>query len=515
MKTEKFNKLFKFAKKSKLKASDGSNEGEFTFLTSSQKVTKKTDNPQFFEECLVFGNGGSANVHYLNKPFATTSHCYVAEKLDKKINIKYVYYYLSGNLHILEKGFKGAGLKNISSKYIANLDIPILPIETQKNIVSLLDKAYSLLKEREESIALLDELLRAKFLRMFGKANRQFDDWEDVQIKSLALDKKNSMRTGPFGSNLKHSEFVENGPIAVLGIDNAVKNTFEWKERRYITNEKYEELKRYTVFPRDVIITIMGTVGRSAVIPDDIPVAINTKHLACISLDPEKCNPYYLAYSIHSNPYISYQMKAREKGAIMAGLNLTIIKELKLKDAPIELQNQFEAIYHNIQSQKETLNLSKIELEHLFNSLIQEAFKGELEVSKEDLKKKDSIMSEIKKKEGEKVDITNLDLATYLGIPDEITSTREKWMFDLISLDVFYQFLLKDNFTKVEAFTLQDIEEKLHHFFYHGGDIDFPNASWQQIIFKFLESKPPLLEQIFDEETATLKLKLTDETFKA
>lgn len=378
--TEKFNELFDFAKKSKIKAGDGNKEGLYPFYTSSAILSKRIDVFQEERISLIFGTGGKASVHYVDEQFSTSTDCIVAyKKEDKYFNEKFVFYYLFGNIHILERGFKGAGLKHISKKYIQNLDIPILPLETQNKIVSLLDRADSLLKEREKSIVLLDELLRAQFLKMFGKANRQFGDWEDVQIKSLALDKKNSMRTGPFGSNLKHSEFVVNGPVAVLGIDNAVKNTFEWKERRYITNEKYKDLKRYTVFPRDVIITIMGTVGRSAVIPDDIPVAINTKHLACISLDPEKCNPYYLAYSIHSNPYISYQMKAREKGAIMAGLNLTIIKELKLKDAPIELQNQFEAIYHNIQFQKETLNLFKIELEHLYNSLLQDAFKGEIE----------------------------------------------------------------------------------------------------------------------------------------
>lgn len=513
---EKFDDLFNFAKKSKIKAGDGLKEGIYPFYTSSATLSKRIDVFQEDRISLIFGTGGQASVHYVDEQFSTSTDCIVAyKKEDKEFNEKFVFYYLFGNIHILERGFKGAGLKHISKKYIQNLDIPILPIGTQNKIVSLLDKAISLLQERENSIALLEELLRAKFLNMFGKANEQFNVWEDVQIKSLALDRKNSMRTGPFGSNLKHSEFVTDGPVAVLGIDNAVKNTFQWKERRYITNEKYTDLKRYTVFPRDVIITIMGTVGRSAVIPDDIPTAINTKHLACISLDPEKCNPYYLAYSIHSNPYIGYQMKSREKGAIMAGLNLTIIKELKLKDAPIELQNQFEGYYHNIQTQKERLIQSKTELEHLFNSLIQEAFKGEIEVSKVNVKKKDSIMSEIKKKEGEKVDITNLDLASFLGIPDEITSTREKWMFDLISLDEFYQFLLKDTFKKEEAFTLGDIEAKLHDFFYRIGDMDFPNASWQQIIFKFLETKPPLLEQIFEEETATVKLKLTDETFKA
>ncbi|ALM07743.1 restriction modification system DNA specificity subunit [Sediminicola sp. YIK13] len=378
MNTKKFDDIFWFGPKSKIKAGDGLDEGRFPFYTSSSILKKFVNTEQFFDEALIFGTGGSASVHYANEPFSTSTDCIVAIARDENFNTKFVYYYLFGNLHLLERGFKGAGLKHISKKYIQKLDIPILPIEAQNKIVSLLDKASELVQKREDSITLLDELLSSQFLRMFGKANEQFDVWGDVQIKSLALNKKNSMRTGPFGSNLKHTEFVESGPVAVLGIDNAVKNTFQWKEKRYITNEKYEDLKRYTVFPRDVIITIMGTVGRSAVIPEDIPTAINTKHLACISLDPKKCNPYYLAYSIHSNPYISYQMKAQEKGAIMAGLNLTIIKDLKLKDVPIELQNKFETIYHNIQVQKETLIQSKTELENLYNSLLQRAFSGQL-----------------------------------------------------------------------------------------------------------------------------------------
>jgi type I restriction enzyme S subunit len=104
--------------------------------------------------------------------------------------------------------------------------------------------------------------------------------WEPFSIESLAKDERGSIRSGPFGSALLHSEFVDEG-IAVLGIDNAVKNNFQCAERRFITREKYEELRRYRVCPKDVIIAIMGTTGRSAVVPDDIREAITTVSITC------------------------------------------------------------------------------------------------------------------------------------------------------------------------------------------------------------------------------------------
>lgn len=379
MDTEKFKDLFLFVPKSKIKAGEGLKKGRFPFFTSSQTLSKWIDTEQYFDEALVFGTGGSANIHYVNESFSTSTDCLVAiARTNKAFNIKFVYYYIFTNIRILEQGFKGAGLKHISKSYIQNLDIPFPELETQERIVAILDKAKIILEKREETIKKYDELLRAKFLELFGKQNSDFNYWDDIEVGSLGKNSK-SFRTGPFGSSLKHERFKESGELAVLGIDNAVDNVFKWKKKRFLSLDEFNEFRRYQIFPRDIIITIMGTVGRSAVIPNEIGLAINTKHLAAITIDETKCNPYYLAYSIHSSPYIQYQLKARSRGAVMDGFNLTLIKELKIKNAPIELQNKFEKIYLKCITNKDNLIKVQEKTSILFEAISQLAFNGQLE----------------------------------------------------------------------------------------------------------------------------------------
>ncbi len=450
MRTEKFKTLFYFAPKSNIKAGDGKDEGAFPFFTSSSILKKRIDKAQHSDDALIFGTGGSASIHFAGEPFATSTDCIVAITKHEDLNAKYVYYYLFGNIHLLERGFKGAGLKHISKKYIENLDIPILPSETQNKIVSALDKASSLLDKREKSIELLDELLKSTFLKMFGQQNQSFENWEEVEVQALAKSEKGSMRTGPFGSSLKHEEFEEEGEVAVLGIDNAVDNVFKWGKKRFLTLEKYESFKQYTVYPRDVIITIMGTIGRSAVIPDNIGKAINTKHLAALSLDETKCNPYYLAYSIHSNPFVAYQMKAKSRGAIMDGLNLGLIKRLKLKAAPINLQNQFEEIYLKNKETLEILNTSKMQLVKLRDSVLQKVFNGQLNFNVDF--ELDALIREIdlQKKQNDLSKIAG-DIAYLQRLVDKLNSQefKEKDLYDKAKHGVFQLMAVKEDERRV------------------------------------------------------------------
>ena len=405
MKKEKLGNIFRFLPKSKIKAAEGKEGGKYPFFKSGKDQSKRIDYAVFSGESLIFGDGGDANIVYYNGDFSASDHCYVVQANDKsEVYTKYVYYYLKSHIYILQAGFKGAGLKNISKKYLSNIKIPFPEtLEEQIKISNLLTQVDTLIDKREESIGLLDELLKSTFLDIIIY-NKQKSAWPLVTIKELAEDKKGSMRTGPFGSNLLHDEFTEEGDVAVLGIDNAVKNKFTWGKKRYISYKKYEELKRYTVFPEDIIITIMGTVGRSAVVPDDIPLSINTKHLAAITLNKKISNPYFISYSIHSDPFILNQIRNKTRGAIMAGFNLTLIKSLKMYLPPKLLQDKFATIVLQVEDTKKQYQKSLDDLNQLFGSISQRAFKGELDLNNIDLSEPDE--SEIQDDVNRKITIT-------------------------------------------------------------------------------------------------------------
>lgn len=369
---------FDFLPKTGRPASFGSPDGPFPFFTSSQEVSRRTDSADCIGPALVFGTGGAASIHYVEGPFSATNDCYVAvPKSGNAVDAKFYYRFLRTNVHLIESGFRGAGLRHVSKKHLEAIPLPKCKGIDRTNVNLILDKADAIRRKREQAVALADDFLCSAYLNIVGLKHPSYKDWEPATIESLSADKRGSIRSGPFGSALLHSEFVDEG-IAVLGIDNAVKNKFQWAERRFITDEKYEELRRYRVFPNDVIITIMGTTGRSAVVPDDIPEAITTKHLASITCDLRKVLPEVLSFAIHSDPVVIEQIRSANKGAIMDGLNLGIIRRIKIRKPPLDQQRLFVNLLKKTCAATQKMATPTVDGSELFFSLSQRAFRGEL-----------------------------------------------------------------------------------------------------------------------------------------
>ena len=289
----------------------------------------------------------------------------------------YLFYFLRtpDTVNLATNRCSGVNLPRLSPKQLASFRVPLPPLAEQKRIAGILDAADSLRAKRREALAQLDTFLQSTFLDMFGDPVKS--GWTMATVDAVASRQSGAIRTGPFGSQLLHSEFVDEG-IRVLGIDNAVANEFREGEPRFITAQKYEQLRRYTVRPRDVLITIMGTCGRCAVLPDGIGTAINTKHLCCITLDHGKCLPEFMHAYFLEHPIARRYLERNAKGAIMSGLNMRIIKALPIPAAPLDLQHRFAAIVQSVDQQRTRQRAHLAELDTLFASLQSRAFQGDL-----------------------------------------------------------------------------------------------------------------------------------------
>jgi type I restriction enzyme S subunit len=268
----------------------------------------------------------------------------------------------------------GANLPRLNPQVLERMSILLPPLEEQRRIATILDEADDLRARRRESLSLLDDLAAAIFLDLFGDSTTS---WPMATVESLAADVPHAIRTGPFGSQLLHSEFVDKG-IAVLGIDNAVQDKFAWGRPRFISEAKFSKLRRYQVRPGDVLVTIMATCGRAAVVPEDIPIAISTKHLCCITLDRKQCLPTYLWASFRFHPGLRRQLGATARGAVMPGLNMGLIKAATLPLPPIEAQRHFADCVAAIAKASEGAVRHADRLDELFESLQDSAFRGEL-----------------------------------------------------------------------------------------------------------------------------------------
>jgi type I restriction enzyme S subunit len=299
---------------------------------------------------------------------------------------KYLYFILSSPYFqkIVKSRLQGATTPHLYQRDISEFPVYLPSLSEQQRIVAVLDQTFAGLAtvaaNTVSNLKSAGELFEtALVVDIFGDADEQ--GWETSTVAELALPKKGSIRTGPFGSQLLHSEFVDDG-IAVLGIDNAVANEFRWGKSRFITPAKFALLSRYQVRPGDVLITIMGTCGRCAVVPDDIPVAINTKHLCCISLDRTRCLPEYLhAYFLH-HPVARNYLATQAKGSIMAGLNMTIIERMPVRLPPIAKQKSIVQSMEFLRGESRRLEATyrqKLEaIDYLRQSALHRAFSGGL-----------------------------------------------------------------------------------------------------------------------------------------
>jgi type I restriction enzyme S subunit len=167
--------------------------------------------------------------------------------------------------------------------------------------------------------------------------------WPILRLEKLAAKEKAAIKIGPFGSQLKKTELVNSG-IHVVGIENVLSNKFDGLGNRFITYEKFQTLSSVEVKPGDILITMMGTIGKVAIVPNGTSRSIMDSHLLRFRPNLDLCTPEYIAWLIKGNTGTLAALNGRAHGAIMKGLNSSIIKSLPATLPPYSEQRRIVKI---------------------------------------------------------------------------------------------------------------------------------------------------------------------------
>ena len=297
---------------------------------------------------------------------------------NKKLTVqKYLYFLFKHIEPFISSQGQGSTFQSINRSTLESINIPLPPLSEQRRIVEILDQADALRKMRAEADAKSDRILPALFIKMFGDPATNPMGWDIVLVEKLFSKERSGTKCGPFGSALKKHEYVDNG-VPVWGIDNIKPNQFLESGSLFITPTKYEELKSYTVESGDIIISRAGTVGRMCVAqPQQSPSIIST-NLIRLTLDKKHISPEYFTSLLSYFPASVNQLRASGDDGAYSFMNTTILKSLKIPLPPFELQNKYTLGMAEIRR----LNAKQIEsqatLNHLFQSLLYQAFSGEL-----------------------------------------------------------------------------------------------------------------------------------------
>ena len=220
---------------------------------------------------------------------------------------EYLYWYLKSKKEYLNSLGRGATFKEISKKIVENIEIKLPEIERQRKIVDKLKKVDKIIQRRKNQSRLLDVVVQARFVEMFGSVHD--GRFEMKTLPEIVMKERNAIKRGPFGGSLKKQDFVEEGYL-VYEQKHAIHEDFEY-EKYYITKKKYEDMIAFKVIPGDLIVSCSGTLGRIAEVPNNAPEGIINQALLKLSLDQ----------TIMKNKFFVYQFRNKEIQDILFGFS--------------------------------------------------------------------------------------------------------------------------------------------------------------------------------------------------
>ena len=346
-------------KTGKLDANASSPDGQYPFFTCS-KETLRISSYQYDCECVLVAGNGDLNVKYYNGKFDAYQRTYIIESKDKTVLlVPYLYYFLDEYVEILREQSIGGVIKYIKLRNLTEAKIPLPDLSIQKTAIDRVSRLEQLISFRKQQLSKLDELVKARFVEMFGDLKRNNMNWPSQIFADFAI----------IDTTMVH-DFEKYSDYPHIGIDSIEKETGKLLDFRSVKEDGIISGK-YLFTPKHIIYSKIRPNLNKVALPDFTGVCSADAY----PILPKEgtCNREFLAYTLRSPVFLDY---------ILAFSNRTNLPKVNKQQVegfccPIpdwELQEKFATFYRQVNGRKLTIQQSLDKLEVLRKSLMQEYF---------------------------------------------------------------------------------------------------------------------------------------------
>ena len=329
------------------------------------------------EDGAPFLDAFSKKAYIISGKTWVNNHAHV---LKSKTNNKFLCYYLNSFNY---KGYvSGTTRLKLTQAEMKRIPVPVPPLSEQERIVARIEELFSQLDAGVETLkktkAQLAVYRQAVLKEAFNSAEV---DCKMLSIAEILTKTRKDMSTGPFGTMIKKSDHKATG-VPMLGIENIGRGQFVDGNKIYVTAEKAEELKAFSLKAGDIIISRSGTVGEICAVPERAEGSLLSTNLMRVSLDNTMVRSDYFIALFQSKGIVLDQIKELCKGSTRDFLNQTILKQIVFPVPSMEKQEEIvsiiEARMSVCDSIEQTVDTALQQAEAMRQSILKDAFEGRL-----------------------------------------------------------------------------------------------------------------------------------------
>ena len=266
------------------------------------------------------------------------SPLYNVFSVSPEIDQQYLYYYLksSATLYRIKEVATGSVRDNLRLSMLYDFMIELPSLDVQRQIVSNLDLLASIIRQRNQQLTKLDELIKARFVEMFGDMLLNSLEWPEKPLEGLA---------DIVSGITKGRKTTETGLIEVpyMAVSNVKSGYIDWTTIKTILATK-QEIEQYRLMPDDILMTEGGDpdkVGRGAIIKNPLKDSIHQNHIFRVRLDKSELLPAYFAEYLQHQKAKRYFLGCAKQTTGIASINMRQLRALPVLIPPLPLQNQF------------------------------------------------------------------------------------------------------------------------------------------------------------------------------